>query len=307
MRYRRRKIQYYSGVSRVSSSLVKRPWFPFAAVAVAAVIIALILGAVLGATARKSSAETYGRHELSEFGGVESPEEKYAEVQDLKGEFILASDYSEFKSAVKKTDGNAIMLKVYDGLGNIYFSMPSSASAELSSEYRVVYSIDPKDIAECAESYSVRSVAYFKSGAFLESDFAVRAVSKAREMIILSELIDSGIDEIVISGLPSDSELATEVNSYVKQIYDLCEKVTLGISINSSYIQDSGINRIVAYTQAYADSYFLELTGLGSEEFVKAVENSAYFLTAYNMRVILDESNLEIAENYGISSYITTK
>lgn len=307
MRYRRRKIQYYSGVSRVSLSLMRRPWFPFAATAVAAVIIALIMGAILGATARKSSAQTYGRHELSEFGGVELPEEKYADLQDIKGEFILASDYSEFKSAAKKTDGNAIMLKVYDGAGNIYFSLTGTALAELPSRYRVVYPVDPKDVSECAASYSVQSIAHFKSGAFLERDFAVRALSKAHELIVLSELISSGIDEIVISGLPSDSELATEVNTYLKQIYDLCDTTTLGVSVSYSDVQGAGINRIIAYTQAYADSYFLDLTGLGSDDFVKAIQNSAYFLTQYKMRVMLDEANLEIAQNYGIASYITKK
>ena len=168
-------------------------------------------------------------------------------------------------------------------------------------------SLSATEIADAARAKGRYSVGLFVTGAFRESDEQLRILKISEEIALLSELAAAGIREIVIVGFPTDSDYVAAVNSYMRQASEVCENVTLGVAISSEDAVSSGISRLVACTEAYADSYFLDLRDVAEGRLASVIEKNAYFLTAYNMRLMLStgerETLLAHAASYGVQNY----
>ena len=80
MRRKRRRIQYYNA-EPTKERLRDKPWLPFLLVALAALVIALIVGAILGGIAERTDREGIPYGDLADLGGVDAPDKTYDTLQ----------------------------------------------------------------------------------------------------------------------------------------------------------------------------------------------------------------------------------
>lgn len=307
---KRRKIQSYRGTSRGSFG----GSFKFIVIAVIAlaVVSALITGAVLGKNAEKSGVGSFGRHNLTDFGGVKEPAEDYESLGTLKAAYVISAgvDRQGFKGAVNNADeGNAIAFKTGDGVGNLFFA--SETAAKIGSGLTAVSTVTASEIAEIISDEGRLAVAYFYSSAFAEEDDAVRIVKAAEETALMSELASEGIDEIVVFGLPDDSDHSKNLKAYMAGLEAACGTANVCVALSNTYLGGTGATRVINATEGYADAYAADLSGLSGDGLASAIERYAYFITNYNMRLIVSaadetvkDETLTLLEAYGIESYL---
>lgn len=308
LRRKRRRIQYYSGET-TRERLRDKIWLPFVLIALAALVLALIVGAILGGIAEDSRLSAGVRKDLSDFGGVEPPEKKYRDLMSVRADSVSLDgmDEEDLRDAIADLpDGNAVSFLLYDGAGVTYFDAALAQKGNVSLESRA--SLTAADIADAAFAKGRYGVGMFVTGAFRESDEQLRILKISEEIALLSELGAAGIREIVIVGFPTDSDYVAAVNSYMRQASEVCENVTLGVAISSTDASSSGISRLVACTEAYADSYMIDLRDVSENQIPDYIERNAYFLTAYNMRLMLSGAERDplivLVETYDIKSYL---
>lgn len=303
MRRRRRRIQYYSA-EPTRERLRDKPWVPFALIALTALVIALVVGSILGGIARRTERDgiTYG--DLADFGGVDA-EKTYETLFSVRAEFVSTSgmDGRDFEDAVEDLpEGNAVGFWLYDGRGGVWFD---TALAHKTAEKLTVRApVTATELVETATSEDRYSVGYFVTGAFGETDEQLRLLTVAHEMALLAELAAAGIREVVVVGLPADAEWATEVARYVRQADEVLGQTILGVAVSA---ESGDAARLVGVTEAFADCYFLDLRSLSGDVLGKAVTESAYYLTKYRMRLMLDgtdrESATALLDGFGVTEY----
>ncbi len=292
---KRRKIRYYNGPA-YAAKLTQRVWFPFAAVAVGALVLGLIVGVILSGVSADSKLARPPKRELVAFGGVEAPSERYGALTAVTAEVIDTAAFreSELKKEISSRDGNAVGFLLFDG------------ELHYKSEADVGYAggglLDAEEIASCARGKSLYGVACFVSSAFDESDTAKRAYEKGRELALLAEIADAGFRELFVFGLPSDESLVSEVGLFLAQVYDFAPNTRVGVVLDGG-ASDAQIARLVAAAEANADSFALDLRGMSDEQAADAVERNAYFLTQYRMRVICDKEST-VADAYELHSVV---
>ncbi|MBO5305235.1 MAG: hypothetical protein J6B12_00585 [Clostridia bacterium] len=292
---KRRKIRYYNGPA-YAEKLTQKVWFPFAAVAVAALVLGLVIGLILSAVSAGSKQTRLPKRELTDFGGVESPSEKYAPLLDIEAKMIDVADMSEseMKKAISGGEGNAVGLLLFDG------TLHYNSHADVG--YEELGSLDAQTIALGASGKSRYSVGLFLSRAFEEKDTAKRAYEKGRELALLAEIADAGFREILIFGLPSDESLLSEVSLFLAQVNDFSPHTNVGVVLDGG-ASDAELARLVAASETSADSFALDLRDMETEEAADAVERNAYFLTQYHMRTLLKD-NEAVTSAYALKSFI---
>ena len=148
------------------------------------------------------------------------------------------------------------------------------------------------------------SVGYFVTGAFEETDEQSRILAVAHEMALLSELAAAGVREIVLMGLPADAEHATAVSRYARQADEVLGETILGVALPA---ESTDLARLVGATEAFADSYFLDLRELSGKPLADAITKNAYFITCYRTRLMLNEADREstatVVEGFGLTEY----
>lgn len=302
---KRRKIRYYNGPTS-RERLRDKPWFPYVVIALVALVLALVVGSILGGVADKTGGKVYERKNLYDFGGVEEAAEKFADIPLLDADFLSLSnmDNGDIRSALSDLEfGGGVAVLLYDGRGGVYYSSDLSGTAGLSlTEHS---SVTLSQLAQRANDKGKISVGIFVSSALTEENEATRILKRAEELAILSEIADSGMDEILLVGLPSDEALSAEVNAYVRDVSALLGgRMRLGISVDGKQ-NAADMARVVAAAAEYADRFVLDLCGLSNDEITTAIEKNAYYLTYYKMRVMFDlREQYEIVSSYGVSGGI---
>lgn len=292
---KRRKIQYYNGPA-YAAKLRNRVWFPFAVVALAALVLGLIVGVILSGVSANSKLARPPKRELVSFGGVEAPSERYGALTAIEAEVIdpSALGTSELKKQIASSDGNAVGMLLFDG------ELHYKSAADVG--YAGSGVLDAEEIASGVRGKSRYGVACFVSAAFTETDAAKRAYEKGRELALLAEIADAGFRELFVFGLPSDESLVSEVGLFLAQIYDFAPNTRVGVVLEGD-ASDAQLARLVAATEANADSFALDLRGMSDEQAADAVERNAYFLTQYRMRVICDKEST-VADAYDLHSIV---
>ena len=291
MRRRRRRIQYYNA-EPTRERLRDKPWMPFLLVGAGALVIAVIVGAILGGIAGRTHRDgiTYG--DLAELGGVEAPEKTYLDLYPIDAAFVShrGMDRKSFLHAVRDLPrGNAVGVWLYDGRGGVYFQ--SSLVNKTEEDLTIQAPLTVSELAEVVKDEDRYGVGYFVVGALGEADEQRRILAVAHEMALLSEIAASGLSEVVLVGLPCDADTILEVSRYVRQADEILGRTILGVALAA----DGDVARLVGATEASADSYFLDVRTLTGDALKSAITQNAYYLTYYNMRVLLNEAKGEEA------------
>ena len=303
MRRRHRRIQYYNA-EPTRERLRDKRWFPFAVIALAALVVALIVGAILGGVAKKADRDGIVYRDLTEFGGAEKPVETYADLYRVQSLFVDHEGLDNKacrKAAQELTGGNAAAFWVYDGQGGVFFS---SSLADKTDGLTERAHLTAEELEGAADADGRYAVGYFVTGAFADEDLSLRLLAAAREMALIAELSDAGFREIVIVGLPTGPAFADEVRDYVRRAYGLCGRTYLSVAVPHD---SADAARLVGVTEGFADSYTLDLRSLSDDALTRAITENAYYLTYYNMRMALSDADPDtahaVAESFGIESY----
>lgn len=306
---KRRKIQsfYKPAKSRLGGGFK----LIIIAVAILALVSAIITGTILGKTAEKSELESFGRHNLTDFGGVKQPAKDYASLKTVRAEYAssVGVDKSAFKKDVGSSDGgNSVAFKANDKDGNLFF-MPQLASKKPLS-FNVMASMTAEEAVSAINDNGKVSIAYFYSNALAESDAQLRITKMAEEIAIVSELCSAELFEIALFNLPDESDKVTSVTPYLALLESVSKRTNICVVLSKENMESSGVTRIINATEGYADAYAIDMSGVGNANLGAMIEKCAYFITNYNMRVIVADAEDEVKNetvallnSYGIDSY----
>ena len=304
MRRKRRRIQYYNA-EPTKERLRDKPWLPFLLVALAALVIALIVGAILGGIAERTDREGIPYGDLADLGGVDAPDKTYDTLFPMRADFVMSAgmDARDFEDAVEDLpDGNAVGVWLYDGRGGVWFD--TALAGKTAEKVTVRVSATAEELVETAADEDRYAVGYFVTGAFEQTDEQLRLLAIAHEMALLAELAEAGFREVVLVGLPANIGQTVEVSCYVRQADEILGSVILGVAVPA---ESDAAARLVGVTEDFADSYFLDVRALSGEALGKAITENAYYLTKYRMRLMLNgegrESALAVAEGFGLAEY----
>ena len=287
MRHKRTRIQYYSAEPS-RGRLRDKPWLPFALLAAAALVLALIIGAILGAVADDSEKNSAVYGDLFEIGEVDAPAKQYTSLFAVNASFISHGGMSEnaLEDAIDDLpDGNAVGLWLYDGTEDVLFA---ATLADKTEGLRPRSPLSARKIVEIAADLDRYLIGYFTAGSFQEKDEQLRLLAVAREMALLRELADAGVREVVLMGLPHDAAQATRVASYVRQADEILGETVLTVAAPKDA---SATARLVGVCEAYADAFALDVRSLSGKALVNAITENAYYVSFYRMRVLLSDAD----------------
>ena len=306
---KRRRVQSFYGTSKSRFSFGFK--VILVAVALLAVVSAVITSAILGKSAEKSGLAAYGRHNLTDFGGVKQPAEDYAAIRNVRAEYAnsVGFDKAAFKKEVSGAEGgNAVAFKVNDGEGNLFFA--PTLSAKTVTAFNVMSSLSAEDAVKAVADSGNISVAYFNSSALDEADEGLRIMKTAEEVALVSELCSAGLDEIMLFDLPDDSDKCAYVTSFLSWLETVSRRTNICVVLSKEDVEGSGATRVINATEGYADAYAIDLSKVSNANLGNMIERCAYFITQYNARLIVADSEnetmtetLSILESYGIKSY----
>ena len=120
-----------------------------------------------------------------------------------------------------------------------------------------------------------------------------------REAAILREFLREGGDEILLMGLPFNTEgvKSSAILSYVKTIKSSLENAPLAVAIPLSALDGEAGYRLLAGLSSECDLLALDLTAAdGSRTPAEWLAECDYYLSQYDMRLVLSESQKELAE-----------
>lgn len=305
---KRRKTQSFFETSRSRFSFGFK--MILVSTAVLAALSALITGAVLSKKVSDSSMMSYGRHNLTEFGGVEKAAEDYANLKNIRAEYVTAigMDKSAFKKEVAGSEKNAVAFKANDGEGNLFFATTLSEKADLS--FNVASKVTASELVEVIADNKKLSIAYFYVSAFKEKDSRLKILKAAEELAVASELCTAGLNEIVLSGFSDVVNNSAYITSYMSWLDAVCTKTNICVALSENDISTSNATALINATEGYADAYAIDMSNVENSELGTMIEKCAYFITQYNTRVMVKASSdkvqnetIAILEAYGIKSY----
>ena len=280
-------------------------------VALLALVSAMITGTVLGKNAEKSELQSFGRRNLTDFGGVKHPAADYASLKTVRAEYASAVgvDKGAFKKDVGASDGgNSVVFKANDKDGNLFFKPELMSKQPIS--FNVMSAITAEEAVTAVNDSGKISIACFYSNALAESDAQLRILRTAEEIALASELCSAGLFEISVFNLPDESDKVVNVTPYLSLLESVSKRTNICVVLSKENMESSGVTRIINATEGYADAYAIDMSGISNAELGSMIEKCAYFITNYNMRVIVADSEGEtkdetvaVLTSYGIDSY----
>lgn len=302
MNRRRKKFQGY----RASKGHGKGFKFIIIASALIAVVSALILGAVLGSRADHNKYAKYERQNLVDFGGVETPEADYADLPVVVGKYVAMDGLgkSSFRSAIRGyMQSSAIVYDVNSGDG-VYFKTDIAGVNSLCE-------MTAEEIGEVLSGEDRYGIACFSVGSLND----VEPEGKLSvELATISEAASFGVNEIMLFGLPSDTESSKYVGAYLSFVEADLDKTAITVVLSLNDIDTAGASRLISAVKPYADGFAIDMRAVSNAELPSYIKKCAYYITNYNARIIVNDAEGEereeieaILESFGIENYVFKK
>ena len=268
-------------------SYSERKRFPFRViliVAVAAILLTVIIGNLLR---------------------VFLPAEDYAALREDPS----ASKPPNFTSSVKNIHAYPYVLGA--SLDSVWESSQVSVTLNTPSGALVYTSPAARHLAFSTSSEKelepamdlLNEAASYVSGVFYSDtptlDAKLCDAEAMREAAILREFLREGGDEILLMGLPFQAEgiKTADILSYVKSIKTALEEAPLAVAVPLSALNGDGAHRLLAGLAAECDLLALDLTAAdGSRTPEEWLSECDYYLSQYDMRLILSSAQTELVE-----------
>lgn len=303
MNRRRKKFQGY----RSQGGKVKGFKYILIAVVFTAIVLALVLGVTLGKRADFNEYGKYERQNLLDFGGVEVAESDYAGNPVLIGKYVAMDGLgrSSFRSAIRGyMQSSAIVYDVNNGADGVYFKTDILGVNSLSE-------LTVKEIDEVLTGESRYAIACFDVSSLNEDNLMDKM---STELSVISEAVSCGVNEIMIFGLPSSIEKSEYVSSYLSFVSASSTSTAIIVVISYDDISSAGVSRLINAAKPYADGFAIDMRTVSNSDLQDLIKKSAYYITNYNARVIVNDAEGEereeleaILASFGIENYVFKK
>lgn len=271
-----------------------------------AVVSALILGAVLGNRAEYDKYGKYERQNLIDFGGVEKPEKDYESFPVVVGKYVVMDGLgkSSFRSAIRGYMQSSAIVYDINGVDGVYFKTDIAGINSLCD-------MTVEEIGDVLSGEDRYGIACFSVGSLNDSTLKDKL---SMELAVISEAASFGVNEIMLFGLPSDTESSKYVGAYLSFVEADLKKTAITVVLSRNDIDTAGASRLISSSLAYVDGYAIDMRTANNNELPRLIEKCAYYITNYNARVIVNDAEGEereeieaILSSYGIENYVFKK
>ena len=264
------------------------PWAPVLICAVCAILVAVLVGNLLRLWLDD---ETYLR--LTE--GTTQAEDPPSDVKDAPT--VNALPFVPGQSMEELSGRSQLSLSINTPEGVLNYTSPVSQYQQRSSKSEVT-------LAESVEALSAFgayvSGVFYPEAAFIQSGVDLRYACASEDAALLREFLQAGGREILLVGLPFQSEDRDSVLTYLEILRASLEDATVGVSVPLSSAEGEYGSLLLEELLTICDFLVLDLTDakIASEEknedgvcleVLSALEELSYYREQYGMRILLTE------------------
>ena len=261
--------------------------------AIIALTVALIIGNALKKASDKIPEYTEGSLEIYQYTGQDVPPVN-AIMLDLSGETDSTIE-NTVKSLPSDTSAVSLYLRTASGVtayrSDVALAVVGNAGG----------SIDLVNLVELLHSKDIYvSVCFFVNSPNTKSGAGFDAAVQY-ESALISEVLSTGVDDIILTGLPSDSDGIAKASLLFSEIRKACaDTAFIGASIKyTTMISDSGALALTGYL-SFADFCAIDTDGTKAAGIhaQEVVQTLSYHFSAYPLRLLV--------ETYGESDRAST-
>ncbi len=150
--------------------------------------------------------------------------------------------------------------------------------------------LDIKELVGTFDSNTMHVSGIFASSFMLSTD-GLRDVYSAYEIQLIGELHSAGVDDILISGLKTDSENIEAALDFLYELRSKYKDAVIGVTIPYDVaISESG--SYAAYMLSGVCDYIaLDLSDVYEDgELIERIDDCVYYISRYDARILLDSS-----------------
>lgn len=281
--FNRRRRSYASyGERRLS------PWIIIAICAASALILTVVIGNLLGLWLDEDTLRSLKEEQTSSTAD-ETPPTEDARKPVRANAFV----FGDRTDAIWENPQVSILINAPDG--TVLYSSPVTAHLSYPTRGKISLS-DGFDELNAAASY-ISGV--FHPAAYVQEDPDLRYAETAREAALLREFLEAGGNEIVLVGLPWDSETVDRsvLLDYIRQLRSILSDTPIGAAIPLSIASDGKNWRLLTRIEDAADFCLLDLREAdGTKSPTEWLSEYNYFYTQYRMRLLLGNGQRELIE-----------
>ncbi len=297
------KRSRYSRHATKRRMILRMPTHIGRVVAVVLVVVGIITLALVWGSILKAKSDAY---RAAEEAGEWTVEENATPVLPVNVPDVRARTIDVGESVgILRDRYSGVVLTLRDGEGKLTFSSRVAATAGIPAS-------DLPDLADELTRIS-RSELYvigtFAVTSFSVADAALAAYQRGLEMALLRELAESGIDDILLTGLPvgndaADALAVAYLNELSALLADMADRPAIGVSIPlSAFETEDTENNEDAEEEADAPVYggrltpgrilracdyiSMDLRGIELTTAVELLPHLAYPYTRYALRLVL--------------------
>lgn len=314
--HRHKKFNRYTA----SPSAKKSRFSPYIIIllsAIAAVIVALLLGTLLGKMA--DSVEKPDE----DAGKIETPElPPLLEMKQVKGSFVTLEGISDSTAQNVKAqleDGfDAVSMILFDENGDPYYrSRIAEAFENKCGELTLSRVFEGITVGDRMLYSSI----IFPSAALNNTDSAKQAVMNAYEAALIEELSSTGACEVIITPFTFgenyviDNSFVAKLEAYVVSVRDLSPDVRIGMALPTAYASEDEYAMLVEELSKRVDFLALDLTAKTDlESFSAAISDASLNILRREMRLLLTDPGdgvideiTAMLDKYSMENYQTVK
>ena len=206
-------------------------------------------------------------------------------VLDIEGESAYATQTNISKHAESGT--RALSVKVKGADGAVLFN--SNVAKEFGKQSGSF--IEMSTVVSRAKAQGMYVSAYFELDFISEENFDLRTAKLGYEAALVSELVTSGVDDVMISAGEAKSENIPELIRFAENIKAVNKNAKIGIALKSELYAGSESAMNIDSLNAVYDILGIDLSKPPSEgmtEYIEgALSRNLYYILRYNARVIL--------------------
>lgn len=295
----RRKGYYRRGGYR------RRRWKNIVIIAISAIVIAFVLFLVLGnilkdKTELPDDDSESPEHSSSHVDELPSSRSINAYNVDISG--ITLTQFSERLSDLSKTYGTtAVSLNLTDSNGDPLYD--SKISKELGYQENDGGLISLSSLVTRAKSRDVYVSAHLTLRAFEEEDAGIRSIRLAYEAALVAEILQTGIDDIVIICPDMYSGYVKELLRFSENIKSMSAETKVGICFTKDFLSERSNTVLIDDLIKAYDFTAIDLTktekGSSEADSIDSALSDAnvrYYVLRYNTRVLI--SSFDDEETY---------
>ena len=106
------------------------------------------------------------------------------------------------------------------------------------------------------------------------------------EAALIAEAFDAGVDDIVVLGLPTDSEGAAYASRLFQRVREKFENARLGAAFNIGELNSGSGSAVLEIYSKFADFCAIDARG------ASVTEDMLYYFERYPLRVLIDGSSV---------------